>query len=1389
MIRLTDKSRVLSKFFCATLALNLLFPLTAMSAPVVSLATAPLANSTTTTVKPNLMFILDTSGSMGFNYLPDWVNDSLCWDGGAYGYNCTNQPPFQSPDFNGVYYNPEIRYQPPVNYDGTDRASQTAWTAVLNNAYSGTATTNLVTSYVDIEWCTNTNYTDCLRNGNYILPGTVNSKSYTTYHKTVSTGTAKIVTGDPANPTITSTSVGPHYYRINPGEYCDSEDLTYCVPTQSTTFSFPAKVRWCDTSTHAAALVPPAGTCQGIHTSNFTNPRFLRGLYSSGAAAASAIAATATISLTTSGCGSSSSSTKKAGIASIDVAGVGNILPSATANERTASSLLSDVTSQSASNGYSFTASGNNLVITAPLSALQGTSVSLTRTSTSNASCTFNLGPVNFSGYTAATAAIPAGNYGSFTRTDIVGTSSTYPRATGRSDCVASSTTCSYTEEMTNFANWWTYYQTRMQTMKTAASRAFKPIDSRYRVGFIDIYGGNYLPIAQFDAGSGNGKDLWYQQLFGAVPTNGTPLRSGLSRVGKIFAGLKPVGTADPMQYSCQQNFALLTTDGYWNTDANTDVTDLSGNQIGDMDGGSTARPQYEGPTATSPTLADVAKYYYDTDLRNSSLNNCTGSLGLDVCANNVFVSNTDSNTKQHMTTFTLGLGVDGQLKYKSDYKNSTSGDYYRLANGLTPIVNWPVPVADQETAVDDLWHAAVNGGGTYFSAKDPNQLATGLNSALSAIQAKLGAGAAAATSTLNPVSGDNSAFVASYTTVKWQGNLEKRLINTTTGEVSTAASWCVEDVVPGSCPAPGNVVVNSTGSSTTYTCVTANLPDVDLPVACTGTMSSTITGSGSSDTRTIKMANASGVLVDFAYNNMTTAQKAYFTGSVLSQWSTLDAATQQPLVTGTNMVNFLRGQYQYEDRSSNTAVNRLFRSRDAVTGDFTESQPAFIGKPTFSYTDAGYSAFVTAQSSRAKTVYIGGNDGMLHAYNAVDGTERWAFVPRAVIPNMWKLSDKNYGSNHTNYVNGAPIISDIYNGSSWRTILVGGLNGGGREFYALDITDPTTPSLLWEIDSTTDNDIGYSFGQPVITKKADGTWVVLLTSGYDNISPGSGDSILFVRNAWTGASISKIATGSGTAASPSGLSRIGTWADKPQQNNLAGYTYGGDLNGNVWRFDINAGTVMKFAVLKDASGNVQPITTEPILGSINSTRVVYIGTGKYLELGDLTDTQKQTVYAIKDDNVTTTIVNPRTVLVQQTITTSGSTRAVTTANPVDFATGLGWYVDLPDSGERVNVNPRLDSGTLFVPTTVPSNTVCLPGGYGWLNFFDYRFGNNGSAAPVSQLFNAPIVGMNILYTTNGQRVVSVVTSSDPTPQTARSDNLTQQGFKGKRVIWRELIP
>jgi len=361
--------------------------------------------------------------------------------------------------------------------------------------------------------------------------------------------------------------------------------------------------------------------------------------------------------------------------------------------------------------------------------------------------------------------------------------------------------------KLTNFANWYSFYRTRMLMMKTATGQAFKTVNDKYRVGLMRINSSS-APTLAIDTFDGTQKSAWYTALYGTIPSGSTPLRRALSNAGRYYAG-KLSGT-DPVQYSCQQNFTLLSTDGYWNSDGPL-MVDGSTFPSSDNQDATAARPMFDGTyekntvtitygrnnfsctstvpgpdctggkkqlktqpetgscsvtvtgaptgsescspgswsntgsatysgtctsTCTTPSpnpstkiesgrvttpagttggaktqnsLADIAMYYYQTDLRTTDLGNCTGAIsGEDVCTNNVFTSSSDNNIKQHMTTFTLGLGANGRMTYSSSYLSDTTGDFHDVKLGSTAsssictwqtagtVCNWPVPGSDK---------------------------------------------------------------------------------------------------------------------------------------------------------------------------------------------------------------------------------------------------------------------------------------------------------------------------------------------------------------------------------------------------------------------------------------------------------------------------------------------------------------------------------------------------------------------------------------------------------------------------------------------------------------------------------------------------------------------
>jgi type IV pilus assembly protein PilY1 len=359
-------------------------------------------------------------------------------------------------------------------------------------------------------------------------------------------------------------------------------------------------------------------------------------------------------------------------------------------------------------------------------------------------------------------------------------------------------------------------------------------------------------------------------------------------------------------------------------------------------------------------------------------------------------------------------------------------------------------------------------------------------------------------------------------------------------------------------------------------------------------------------------------------------------------------------------------------------------------------------------------------------------------------------------------------------------------------------------------------------IGATDDCDLGLSYGNPVISKVSiwngsafEKRWVVMVTSGLNNtgVEPfttnrmGDGKGYLYILDAVSGRILHKIPTNvgdPGTAgalyadADPSGLAKVNNWVDNSSVDNTTLAVYGGDMKGNLWRFDLDSSratylTAVKVAELKDSAGTTaQPITTKPELGLISNRRVIFVGTGRFLGVPDKADMSEQTVYAIADDLAGNVTVTNRTPLVEQIITQDTSTtRTVNTPSAVDWSNAAvrGWFVELPDPGERVSVDIQLQLGSLVVPSNVPSTDTCVAGGTGWINVFDFKTGSyvaGATANAVSQkVTGSVVVGINVIQLPGG-KVVTVVTTAD-NQQRAVETPIAPSSFQGRRVGWREL--
>jgi type IV pilus assembly protein PilY1 len=1233
------------------------------------LAPAPLGTAPSVTVLPNLMFVLDDSGSMARDFMPDEVDNSdTCKQCSSSSCNVADtscragHPPFYAAPFNTIYYNPQITYTPGVDDLGVSLGNADP-SAARNNPYdsSSTSTRNLLNSWTELYFCDESDPTSserqdpntCRRNGvdtpNPFIYNDGNSGS--DMSGGLPTTTFRFA--------VSRNETNPYYYEVMPREHCSDQNLTICTlsDTPTATHAVPAPLRWCrrrsGTDSAATQTAVSGGSsvfCRAKWSSTYRYPRL-----------------------------------------------------------------------------------------------------------------------------------------GKIKRTDIV-SSGAFDNRPNRGDCAAAPT-CTYLEELQNFSNWYSYYRDRMLAMKTAAGRAFSIMDDRYRIGFLTINAsgsGQYLKIDKFTP---THKQAWYTKFYSQGASGSTPLRESLSRVGRHYAGvtsgINSFMPDDPMQYSCQQNFTILTTDGYWNSSAGQN---LSGGSIGDQDnvdaGFSTrAAGAYDGnlggtagsSAGSSDTLADVAMYYYKTDLRTSG----------PVSTDNVPTNAKDTAAHQHLVTFTLGLGLDGLMDFRPDYETATTGDFAKIKAGdpsgcswTTGQCNWPQAQRDSPSALDDLWHAAVNGRGRYFSAKDPASLQSGLASALSAIQSQTGSGAASATSTPNITPSDNFLYSSTYRTQLWDGEIVAEEIDTATG-----------NTIPGNVWAAGSQL-NARVTATT-------------------------------DTRNIVMLDPGGAsnLKPFLYASMTPQEQAFFDDkcAALPQCAPMAPSEQAQVNDGNNLINWLRGQ------SGNDSV---YRTRQSVLGDTVTSKPAFVGAPILQYADPvtpDYNSFKVANQNRQGALYIGANDGMLHAFNGSTGQEMWAYVPRAIMPELHKLAVSNYDVKHRFYADGSPVVMDVFfkSDNTWRTVLVSGFRSGGRGYFALDITDPLNPKGLWEVCAdpalgctSTDANIGFTYGDPIITKWAkDGTWVAIVSSGYNNITPGDGTGYAYVIDIETGAILDKVSTSSavsfpeaGELSNPSGLAQLTGFAINFAVDNTTTLVYGGDLLGNVWRLDMATMTFQRIARLFDAGGLPQSVTTRvEVTRFAAGFNAIYVGTGRLLGSSDLPDpatlsppearAYQQTVYGFKDTGADLgDLRQPGANLVQQNLIVVDPTSRSVSNNPVDWTLQNGWYVDLnpgnQSPGERVNIDPQLVRGVLLVPTNEPNSQPCSAGGNSFVYQFDYQSGSYVASASQqivgTKLGNALIAGAVVFRLPSGQLKYSAIDVTGK--KTVGGINPGAGGSIGKRVSWRELI-
>ncbi|MBQ0961360.1 hypothetical protein KAK06_20555 [Ideonella sp. 4Y11] len=859
-----------------------------------------------------------------------------------------------------------------------------------------------------------------------------------------------------------------------------------------------------------------------------------------------------------------------------------------------------------------------------------------------------------------------------------------------RKDCAGSR--CMQDEEQQNFANWFTYYRLRETMSKAAISRSLVDYQDKIRVGW-----------AQFNAANNSTTKTRVQQGIQPMTADqlktvlsgihqissfeGTPTRFVLDDIGAYFQmdnenspWLTRPGVAGSGLLTCRRSANFLLTDGYYN-DAYTgtagDADGTDGPDYGSFNPDKYAPTQYtaaspykDGSSAYSNTLADVAMTYFKKDLQTSIDNRVPPVQG-------------DIAFWQHLTQYTVGLGVVGTLDSTSANKAAT------LAKIKAGQLNWPDPAAGSAQKVDDLWHAAVNTGGDFYSAKSYEDLSKAMRDAIGKAISKTAKEAGVSLNSSTKVQGSYK-FVPKYQAVSWYGDLE---------------AYQLTDV----------------GA------------EIGIPVW-----------------KASQPKTATGKPIDWAARNLlvwnpNVGKASAFTYASMGALN-ISAMKIDASVDVATLTDWVRGD------TSNEAADKPYRTRSGNRyPDFVNSPPLYVkdlAKFDYSGIEAGYTSYLASKSNRSKgVVFLGGNGGMLHAFDSDTGDELMGFLPSVGLPKLAKIAAKDYGTEsnfHQFVVDGPHIEADAYiktrrdATAKWANVVVGTMGAGGRAIYALHVptTNPTAldaDTVLWQRSSADDTDFGYMMGDVAVGKIQSGTggsasdgWKVFVGNGVDSTD---GKAVLMVIDLSTGA-VDKVVLDSTGGNGAMGVSLV-----KDELGAVVA-AYVGDMKGQLWRVEFGSAT--DSATWTVGYGNkpllqaveVDGVTPQAITSAplnmpfkFGNGQLVVFGTGRLLNELDADSSRQQTIYGVWDPtpakSATDSLPSPyfgsgdiRGVLSKRTL---GASKQITvgdvtyTVYPIegeemDWDVKKGWYLELTQTGQRViyPVQPIFDD-YIFVQSMVPA--------------------------------------------------------------------------------------
>lgn len=849
-----------------------------------------------------------------------------------------------------------------------------------------------------------------------------------------------------------------------------------------------------------------------------------------------------------------------------------------------------------------------------------------------------------------------------------------------------------------------------------------------------------------------------------------------------------PSRWTDPILYACQKNFILGIGDSNTHYDVNT--------------AGNAGLTNQNGATRVMPAavLADTFNLSAQWTTAIEKAEGLTGrgmrygeNPGSEFIAglaygNHINDIRADLTGKQSIDTYWMDVMEGQYAQDKNPYWLATKYGGFSVSAGFDTIAP---PVLQ-----DSWWSSGTNISmyprnnfslanpaenrierqrpNNYFLAGNANLMVEGLTRAFNSIAASVNAYTTAVMPSSHVISNaGTTSYSASYSNEYWSGTVKAATLSFTSSGSALIDIW-------------------STGS----------------------TMGTQLSGAGWDSSRVVVTWNKDGTGgpagVPFRLNSLSAGMKAALDTSYVSGDDS------------SNYLNYLRGDKSNE--IGTTSGLHVYRTRSGALGDVVNSKLVLSAAPAMRYSEAynkGYAQFKSDYALRTPLVLFGANDGMLHALNGNTsgngaGQEVFAYIPsqtfygpdgstaaHANTNGLAALGDPAYA--HRYYVDATPQVFDIdfsqtvgalQTQASWKTLVVGGMGKGGKGFYALDITDPSAmrteagaaSKVLWEISNSTPGfeNLGYSFGLPMMVKTAKYGWTLIFTSGYNN---ADGKGYLFLVNPRSGDLLETMATPTAAPGMAQASAFIKNYAD-----GTADAVYAGDLNGQLWRFDLTKtlGAYDAPVVLFQAEspdGGSQPITVAPIpeIHPTTKNRVILFGTGQFLDGQDVSLKKRQSFYAVTDGNNSAFANAPSTTLTRSNLAAVAS---LTTQVSIP-SSARGWYYDLGrENGVawRMTVTPTAADGVAVFTAMLTSGDACSPAGKGLAYAVDYSSGYSVLTNPKGELL--AYVGLNSTPTDNVLLKVEGVLRGSVGDITGGTTELTLKriaSFAVRLINWREL--